>query len=179
MTVVPKLLVMICGLSICAAAAGAQPPGRGQRQGLQPPGVEPGVSPVEIQKMFDAYALMQAQEQLKIGDDQFNQFLTRFKALQEMRRKGLQERGRLIMQMRRLLNAGQSDEAQLRDRVKEMDEAETRSAADVKKAYDAIDQMLDVRQQARFRVFEEMMERRKQELVNRARQNNRPPLPKF
>jgi hypothetical protein len=32
----------------------------------------------------------------------------------------------------------------------------------------------DVRQQAKFRVFEELMERRKLELVSRARQANRP-----
>ena len=41
------------------------------------------------------------------------------------------------------------------------------------KAYDAIDQVLDLRQQAQFRVFEEQMERRKIELVTRARQANR------
>ena len=52
-----------------------------------------------------------------------------------------------------------------------------RSASDVKKAYDAIDQILDIRQQAKFRVFEENMERRKLELVTRARQNNRPKQP--
>ena len=36
----------------------------------------------------------------------------------------------------------------------------------------AIDQVLDLRQQARFRVFEEQMDRRKLELVMRARQAN-------
>ena len=41
------------------------------------------------------------------------------------------------------------------------------------KAYDGIDQVLDVGQQAKFRVFEELMERRKLELVTRARQANR------
>ena len=51
---------------------------------------------------------------------------------------------------------------------------DTRAIADVKRAYDAIDQALDVRQQARFRVFEEQMERRKLELITRARQANRP-----
>ena len=49
---------------------------------------------------------------------------------------------------------------------------DARSAADIKKAYDAIDQILDLRQQAKFRVFEENMERRKLELVTRARQAN-------
>ena len=39
---------------------------------------------------------------------------------------------------------------------------------------EAVDQVLDLRQQARFRVFEEQMERRKVELLLRARQANRP-----
>ena len=45
---------------------------------------------------------------------------------------------------------------------------------ETRKAYDDVDQMLDVRQQAKFRIFEELMERRKLELVTRARQANRP-----
>jgi hypothetical protein len=130
-------------------------------------------SPAEVQRMFDAYALMQAQEQLKISDDQFAQFLTRYKALQEIRRKSLQERARLIMELRRMLNNGQPDETQLKDRMKALQDAESRVAADVRKAYDAIDQVLDTRQQAKFRVFEELMERRKLELVTRARQATR------
>ena len=134
----------------------------------------PGVSPAEVQRMFGAYALMQAQEQLKINDDQFAQFLTRYKALQEVRRKNLQERARLVFDMRQMLNRPSPDEAQLKERIAALQDLETRSAADVKKAYDAIDQVLDVRQQAKFRVFEETMERRKLELVTRARQANRP-----
>jgi Spy/CpxP family protein refolding chaperone len=133
-----------------------------------------GVLPAEVQRMFDAYALMQAQEQLKISDEQFGQFLARYKALQDVRRKSLMERARLVMEMRQLLNQAQADEAQLRDRLKAFDGLDERSAADVKKACDAIDQTLDIRQQARFRVFEENMERRKLDLVTRARQAKRP-----
>jgi len=61
--------------------------------------------------MFDAYALMQAQAQLDITDEQFNRFLTRFKALQEVRRHGMQERGRILMSLRTLANAPQLDDA--------------------------------------------------------------------
>jgi len=57
--------------------------------------------------------------------------------------------------------------------VRALDEINERSAADTKKAYEAIDQLLSVPQQAKFRIFEELMERRKLELVNRARQANR------
>ena len=176
---VSSLLVMLC-----AGFAWAQPPGQESRQGRPGrgrgalPGAAgedaPGVSPAEVQKMFDAYALMQAQEQLKIGDDQFAQFLTRYKALQDVRRRNLQERARLVIDMRQMLNGPEPDEAQLKDRMKALQDLEVRSAADVKKAYDGIDQVLDVRQQAKFRVFEELMERRKLELVTRARQANRP-----
>ena len=125
--------------------------------------------------MFDAYALMQAQEQLKIGDEQFTQFLTRFKALQEVRRQtpAGPHRGSSC-DLRRLAAAASPDEAQIKDRLNALQELDARSAADVKKAYEAIDQVLDLRQQAQFRVFEEHMERRKLELVTRARQANRP-----
>ena len=136
----------------------------------------PGVSPAEIQRMFDSYALMQAQEQLKVSDEQFPQFLARFKALQDTRRKNLQERFRMVQELRRLSNDAQPDEAQLKDRLKALDDLDVRSQAEVTKAYDSINQVLDIRQQAKFRVFEENMERRKLELVTRARQANRPKL---
>jgi hypothetical protein len=52
-------------------------------------------------------------------------------------------------------------------------EADERGAAELKRAYEAVDETLDVRQQARFRVFEERMEQQKLELLMRARQNAR------
>jgi hypothetical protein len=131
------------------------------------------VSPGEIQRMFDSYALMQAQDQLKISDEQFPQFLARFKALQDARRRGLQDRTRLVNDLRQILNTPQPDEAQMKEKLKAIAEVDTRTNDEVKKALDAVDQVLDLRQQAKFRVFEENMERRKLELVTRARQANR------
>lgn len=154
-------LVALAGALAAAASLAAQ--------GRQ----EAGVSPAEVQRMFDSYALMQAQDQLKISDEQFPQFLVRFKALQDIRRRALQERARAVQELRQLVNQPQPDEAQLKGRLKTLDEVEGRAAADAKKAYEMIDQVLDVRQQAQFRVFEENMERRKLELVTRARQANR------
>ena len=124
--------------------------------------------------MFDSYALMQAQEFLKVTDEQFPQFLTRFKALQDIRRQALQERNRRVNDLRKLVNAPQFDEAAAKEQLKGLQDLDGRTQADVKRAYDAIDQILDLRQQARFRVFEENMERRKLDLVNRARQANKP-----
>jgi len=170
---VAGMLVLCAGSSVTAQAGrgGGVPRGRGEGRVADPD--NPGVTPGEVQKMFDAYALMQAQEQLKIADEQFTPFLTRFKALQEVRRRTLQERAGIIMSLRRLSNATPVDETQIRDRLNALQELEARSAVDVKKAYEGIDQVLDLRQQALFRVFEELMDRRKLELVMRARQANR------
>jgi hypothetical protein len=123
--------------------------------------------------MFDAYALLQAQEQLQVTDEQYTRFLGRFKALQDVRRKALQEHTRLVVDLRRLLMEGQPEESQLKERMQALEDTDARARVDIKKAYDAIDQVLDVRQQAKFRVFEELMERRKLELVTRARAANR------
>ena len=169
---------------ICVASLGAQSAQQQQRRGRQAqqapgvPGVnsavdDPAVTPNEIQRMFDAYALVQAQDQLHLNDDQYARFLVRFKSLQEVRRRSLQEHTRLVGELRRLLMQGQPDETQLKERMQELQEVDSRAVADVKKAYDGLDQVLDVKQQAHLRVFEEQMERRKIELITRARQANR------
>ena len=71
-------------------------------------------------------------------------------------------------------------ENDLRDRVRTLRELETRAAAEIQRAIDGVDQTLDARQQARFRIFEQQIEQRKLQLLMRARQiqqnrANRPP----
>jgi hypothetical protein len=162
------------GAASTRAAAAFQGAAQSGQAGRSPgPAEEAVVSPAEVQRMFDSYALMQAEQQLKIRDDQFPRFLTRFKTLQDIRRSALQQRNRRLAELRRLLNASPLDDLAIRDQLKGLEEEDARAQADVKKAYEAIDQVLDLHQQARFRVFEEMMERRKLELVARARQQNR------
>lgn len=178
LVVLSLAVVSVLNLAPVTAQGVQQRQGRpgGQRQQAPGPGndvVDPGVTPVELQRMFDAYALVQAQDQLKLSDEQYGRFLVRFKTLQDIRRRALQEHTRLVAELRRLIQ-GQPDEAQLKDRMQGLQDVDTRAIADVKKAYEAIDQALDVKQQASFRVFEEQMERRKLELITRARQVNRP-----
>lgn len=148
----------------------------GQQAPAPPPGGDetPNVSPLEIQRMFDAYALVQAQDRLKLSDEQFPQFLARFKALQEVRRRLQIERMRALRELNRLSQTEKVEDSAFKDQLRVLQEIESRTSAEVRKAYDSIDQVLDIRQQANFRIFEEMMERRKIELVTRARQNYRP-----
>jgi hypothetical protein len=163
---------LTCALILAVVALGSAG-ARAQGGGGAGSAEQPAVTPFELQRLFDSYALLQAQEQLKISDEQFSRFLPRFKALQDARRQMLQQRTRVLADVRRLLNEAQADEGQIRERLKQLQDLEDRGAAEARKAYDAIDQVLDVRQQGQFRLFEEQMERRKLELVTRARQANR------
>src|SRR3977135_2703791 len=87
---------------------------------------EPTVTPFELQRLFDSYALLQAQEQLKINDEQYTRFLPRFKALQDARRQALQQRTRVLNDVRRLLAEVPSDDALLKDRLKQLQDIEGR-----------------------------------------------------
>ena len=130
--------------------------------------------PREVQKLFDAYVLMQAQDRLGLSDAQYPQFVQRLKALLDARRRTVVARTALIQELAR----GTSDQAGglaldaagIKERLERLRELDDRGAADVRQAYDALDQVLELRQRARFRVFEEQMERRKVELLTRARQ---------
>jgi hypothetical protein len=156
-----------------ASGAGAQPPGQRGRPG-------PDMSPAEIQKMFDGYVLVQVQSALALSDDQFAQVVPRLRVLQDTRRRHQQERARLLAELQRLTRAGPGrgpggDDASIKERLDLLQETEARFAADLRQAYNAVDDVLDLRQRARFRVFEEQIERKKLELLLRARQNpNRP-----
>jgi hypothetical protein len=174
-------------LSHAAGAQGvpAQPPPN-ESQPPAPPAEGGGVEirPGQVQQLFDAMLVMQAQDALSLSEAQYARFLTRLRVLQETRRHNQQERSRLLNELQRLTNARRGGanvpEPELKQRLSALQEVEARSAADMRKAYDGIDEVLDVYQQARFRVFEEQIERRKLELIMRARQQNpnRPPPPR-
>ena len=60
------------------------------------PTIPPTLRPGEIQRLFDAYLVMEAQRTLGLSDTQFPPFLTRLRGLQEIRRQHLQARNQLL-----------------------------------------------------------------------------------
>ena len=178
-----KPLVLIAALIVGAPVAAQDqapqqnPPPQQQQGGGPLRGLDNGdMTPGEIQKLFDAYLVMEAQQALQLSDQQYPQFLSRLRTLQETRRKNQQERNQLMNQLQRLTNPRaqvRGDEAMIKERLTGLQELESRNNAEMRKAYNALDEVLDIRQQARFRVFEEQIERRKIELLMRARQQNR------
>ncbi len=159
-------------VALMATAAPGLARGQGRLGGAGAAGDDPTVSPFELQKLFDSYALVQAQQFLGISDEQYTRFLPRFMALQGARRQALQQRTRALNDIRKLLNDPQGDEG-VKNALKQLQDIDERAAGETRKASDAVDQVLDLLQQAKFRIFEEQMERRKLELVTRARQANR------
>ncbi len=164
----------VLSVVVLAAATSIAAQGRPNRP-LPPREGGPGVSPAEIQGLFEAYVVMQAQRELQLTDEQYPKFLSRVRALQEVRRRGQTERMRRLQELRRLTQTASSgDDLPLRAQLRALDELEARVAGEVRQVMAELDQVLDVQQQARFRLLEEAMERRKVELLAQVRQRNRP-----
>jgi opacity protein-like surface antigen len=178
-------VVGLSGLATAAAAQDPPPPpvvraqrpragpdgGQGQGRGVGAQAAD-RFEVAELQRLFDAYLIMQAQDALQLDDVQFGQFLPKLKALQDTRRRNEQARHQLVTELARLTApAGTTDEATLKEKLQALQELEGRAAAEMRRAYDTVDQQLDVRRQARFRVFEQNMERRKFQLMLRARRS--------
>ena len=163
-------LLLVAVLVSVPARVVARPPG----QDLPSQSVD--MRPAQVQQLFDAMLVMQAQEALSLNEQQYARFLMRLRVLQDARRRNQQERNRLIAELQRLTNPRvvrqNVPESDIKERLVALQELEARSAAELRRAYEGIDEVLDVRQQARFRVFEEQIERRKLELIGRARQAN-------
>ena len=172
-----RLIPMIVCLALVAVAVPAraqQKPAasKTQAQGANAKTGQKQVSMAEIRKAFDAYAITQAQEQVKLTKDQLPKFMAQYKELNDSRRMATQEHNRLLVELRQHVGDAKVSETQLKDRLKALRDVEERSHSDVRKAYDEIDKLLDVRQQVRFRVFEKDMDRRMAQVIARTRQSN-------
>jgi Spy/CpxP family protein refolding chaperone len=166
--VVTILTLALAGAAQSSNAAQRQNPPAGEGRSARPPGQ---LTPGDVGVMLDNYAAVRAQEALTLDDAHYAEFVTRLRALQQIRRRNQQAHNRVVQDLRKLAGAQAAppyDEAAIRERLKALREQDDRAAVELRQAYDALDEVLDVRQQARFRLFEEMIERRKLDLLMRA-----------
>jgi hypothetical protein len=166
MNVTAFRLVLVAALMLPAAASAQQPP-------VQKTPPQEDTAPLasrDVLQMLDAYALYQAQNALQLSDSQYGTFAARLKALQDARRRHQMARQRILADMRRLVNRGRGDDGELREQLKALRDEDAQAANEIRTALDGVDAVLDVRQQARFRLFEERMEARKLELLMKVRQ---------
>jgi hypothetical protein len=163
-------------------AAPPDPAQAGARQGQPPQGPPPalGPTPIEVQQMFDALVLYRAQGALQLTNDQYPVFFRSMQQLQNVRRRHVQERRRLINELNRLTQPlVTTDEPTLVAKTKALDDLEAQMVLDEQKALEIVDATLTARQRARFRVFEENMENEKLRLLAQVLKPgpNKPPSP--
>jgi len=174
-------------VSVLAAAVAAQTPpvsaggtGEGQapatpgRAGQPSPGQRAGGQAVntivairDVEDALDGRVLIQAQTALQLSDTQYQAFWPKMRQLQRVRRQHEQRHAMLINQLNQATKAGAPpvDEATLTARVKALDDLEASMVSDERTALADVDSVLTVFQRARFRVFEENMEREKLKLL--------------
>lgn len=168
MAVASSLRVLVIAAALVGVPALADAQGRmSPRPGQSGRG---HLTPSDVQDQFDAYAIVQAQEALQLSDEQYPQFVRQARALHATRRRMQAQRMRMLAQLNQLLRARSASEERLASATRALDEHERASLEAVQKAYAAVDEVLDARQRARFRVLEQQLERKKLEMLMRARQ---------
>jgi hypothetical protein len=170
--VLVPILVLAAAVSSAWTTAAAQRPERAPAplgRADQDPDALPDAA---LADMLDTYAIVQAQRELTIADEKYGTFAARLKKLQDIRRRNQRQRQQLVRELFRMAGpraTASVDDATIRNQLAALRDHDDKAAAELRQAYDALDEVLDTRQQARFRVFEEQIERRKLDLLVRAR----------
>ena len=118
-------------------------------------GPDAAISAGQVQRWFEAFTVLQAQEALQLSEAQYGRFVTRLKALQDPRRKHHMARNQIMGDLKRRTNPqnGSNDDGALTERLKALRDDDERASVAVQKGYDSVDETLDIRQQA-LRIFE-------------------------
>jgi hypothetical protein len=143
------------------------PPRRAGRLG--PPAVD-GVTAAQAEQLFDQFVIRQARVALQLTPAQVVPFGRRLEQLQAARRRGQRRRQQLLNELNQISRGAEpADEATLNAKLKALDEVNAAVEQEVRDAYARVEEVLDVRQRARLRIFEQRMERQKLDLMARAR----------
>ncbi len=174
-TAVALAVMAVGGTELRAQAAATERQAADVRAAQRPaPRAGRAGAPVEanivmVQNMVDAWTIVEAQKQLDLTDGQYPEFVTRMTKLQGARRRFMADRQRLLRELRQLLNATPRSEEAIADKVRSLDELAERSAQELRPLAREVDGVLNSYQQARFRLFEEQIERQKLDMLVRIR----------
>jgi hypothetical protein len=147
---------------------------RGGRQNLPP--ASPNMNMQEVQKWIDTWALIEAERALQLTQEQYPNFVARLTRLQNVRRRAQMERRRSLGELSGLAQGpGPHRDDVITEKLKVLDELNVRAAADIRQAYADLDAVITPAQRARFRLFEEVIERRKVDLLAKVRNPAGPP----
>jgi len=172
--VVVAALVALWGGTASAQVTPSAPDRVEQRPAAPRPPDQP-ISSADIQAMFDAMAVLEAEKFVVLTPEQYPVFVQKLKRVQDARRQLNQRRNRAMNEMRALVNpnpgtAQTADDATIDAKLKEIDAIEAAGHDAIEKALDDLDQLLSPRQRARFRILEENTERKKLDFLTKVRQ---------
>lgn len=177
MTVHNRVVAVIVAavLSVPALAFAQDPqtatPPQGQQRGPRGqagrglPPIGRGMNAQQLQAHLDAFALVQAEQALKLSADQYPTFVAKLTRLHNVRRRLMQERRRLLAELGGLLNAATPSDEAIIEKLRAFEDASRRGADELQKSYHDVDSVLTPWQRGRFRLFEDQLERRKLELL--------------
>jgi hypothetical protein len=158
------------------------PPAQGRgagREGPQRPAAADLAKLQTVEDLLEGMEISNADKFLQVDNQHYGEFIQRLRNLQRMRRQHQNQRQRLVMELRRLTNQNNPpvEDALLEAPTKRLDDFDKQAFQDMQNAYAQIDEVLNVRQRARFRLFEEMMEQRKLEILTRVLKSGQPAAP--
>ena len=158
--------VMIVGPTVLAQNPQRLPDRAAGRGGQRPAGPPGGAADqIEVQQMLDAWALVQAQRELQLSEEQYPNFVTRLTRLHNLRRRLQMARRQQMAELRTLLAQSPAKDEALNERIRGLDDLNRRGFEETQKAFAEIDAVLTPWQRGRLRMFEEQVERRKLEML--------------
>ncbi len=161
-------------------AAGTEVPAQGRGAGRQGgPPMRPGAADLAklatVQDLLEGLEISQADKVLQVDDQHYAAFTQRLRNLQRLRRQHQNQRQRLVGELRRLANQQPPvEDALLEAPTTRLDEFDRQALQEMQAALAQIDEVLTIRQRARFRLFEENMEQRKLEILARVLKSGAP-----
>jgi hypothetical protein len=142
-------------------------PLRGGRRGIP---LEEAATPEAADALFERYVRRQARVALQLTPAEMRTFEPRLANLQATRRRLQRERQRHLNALAAATRRGAgADTDAVRDQLAAFEAFKVSADTQLREAMAAVEDVLTVEQRARFLVFERQMERRKLELLSRAR----------
>lgn len=130
------------------------------------------ISPMDVEAMFEAMTIMEAERFVQLTPEQFPVFVQRLKKIQEARTTQIRRHNRALAELRMMANPqnGRADDATIDAKLKELEAIEVEARLARAKALETMDQLLSIKQRARFRLLEDNMEKKKIDFLTKVRQ---------
>ncbi|MDD5543141.1 MAG: hypothetical protein PHX83_08190 [Acidobacteriia bacterium] len=153
-----------------AGTISAQPPALQNSGPVNPQGMNPRhPQQKEMQELIEALYISRLQEDLKLSNEQFAAVIPAVKNFLQVRQEGARRKHQTEVELNQLLDSGAPDE-QVQAKMKELDQVKKQNEQVLEEATKGIDSKLDVRQQARFRQYQQKTDQHINRMIQEVRQ---------